>query len=104
MIRQVTAVGAALGAFGFSAPAMAANCADRDTVVERLASHYEESFTAGGLQTVQNKQTLVEVWSSEETGTFTVILTTPEGMACIVATGTDWYQAHLLAEPEGTES
>ena len=85
-------------------PAHAANCAKRDTVVERLQSHYFESFAGGGIQATRTTQSVVEVWASEKTGTFTVILTTPEGLSCIVATGTDWHQAHLLNEPEGTES
>ncbi|QFT94947.1 hypothetical protein FIU86_19010 [Roseovarius sp. THAF9] len=100
MIRQLSAVGAALGAFVMSTPAIAANCADRETVVERLAVHYDEQPTAAGLQTTEDKQALVEVWSSRETGTFTVMMTMPDGMTCIVATGTDWHQAapdaHIL--------
>ncbi len=87
-----------------SLPAFASNCAKRDMIVERLKSKYSESFAGGGLQATRTKHSVVEVWASEETGTFTVILTTPEGMACIVATGTDWYQAHSVDEPEGTES
>lgn len=85
-------------------PAQAGNCAKRDMVVERLKSKYSESFAGGGLQASQSQNSVVEVWASKKTGTFTVILTTPEGLACIVATGTDWYQAHLIDEPEGTES
>lgn len=104
MIRQLTAIWAALGAVGFGAPAMAANCADRDTVVDRLASHYDESFTAGGLQTVKDKQTFVEVWTSEETGTFTVMLTMPDGTTCVVATGTDWHQKTPQDEVSDTAS
>ena len=92
MIRQLTAVGAALGVFLTVTPAMAANCAKRELVVDRLETHYDERPTAAGLQTMSDKQTLVEVWSSEETGTFTVMLTLPDGMTCIVATGTDWHQ------------
>ncbi|MGK7650964.1 hypothetical protein ACSQ76_00545 [Roseovarius sp. B08] len=100
MIRQLTAVGAALGAFTTSTPAIAAQCADRETVVERLAAHYDEQPTAAGLQTADDKQALVEVWSSRETGTFTVMMTMPDGKTCIMATGTDWHQqgpdAHVL--------
>lgn len=93
MIRQLTAVGAVLGACVTSTPAIAANCADRETVVARLASHYDEQPTAGGLQSTDDEPALVEVWSSRKTGTFTVMMTRPDGMTCIVATGTDWHQA-----------
>jgi len=101
MIRQVLAVGLFIGLMTPSLPAQAAGCAKREQVVERLKTRYSESLTAGGLQASRNSQTIVEVWASKETGTFTVILTTPEGMSCVVATGTDWFQA---AEVEGTSS
>ncbi len=104
MYKRLLGFGLSIGVAAGSLPAHASNCAKRDLVVERLKSHYSESFAGGGLQVSRSKQSVVEVWASEKTGTFTVILTTPEGLACIVATGTDWYQAHLLNEPEGTES
>ena len=101
MIRQVLAVGIFIGLMIPSPPAQAASCAKREQVVERLKARYSESLTAGGLQASRTAQTIVEVWASEETGTFTVLLTTPEGMSCVVATGTDWFQA---AEVEDTSS
>lgn len=104
MYKHLFGAGLSISLVLASLPAFAANCAKRDRVVERLKTKYSESFAGGGLQASQSKSSVVEVWASKETGTFTVILTTPEGMACIVATGTDWYQAHLLDEPEGTES
>ncbi len=104
MYKHLLGTGLSICFIAASLPAHAANCAKRDAVVERLQSRYLESFAGGGLQASQTTQSVVEVWASEETGTFTVILTTPEGLSCIVATGTDWHQAHLLNEPEGTES
>ncbi len=104
MVRQLF-MAIAVAGFGLMAiPAHAASCADRDTVVKRLESQYDEMLSAGGLQTIRNKQTLVEVWSSQETGTFTVMLTTPDGLACVVATGTDWHQIDMDALPQGSES
>jgi len=104
MIKHLAAVGAVLGAGMTSTPAMAENCAARDTVVERLKSHYSEAPTAAGLQTVSEEQSMVEVWASEETGTFTVMLTMPDGMSCIVATGTDWHQKAQGAPVLGSAS
>lgn len=104
MIRHLSAVGAALSVFAMSTPAFAANCAERETVVSRLQSHYEEQPTAAGLQKLKNSQALVEVWSSAETGTFTVMMTLPDGMTCIVATGTDWHQNAPGAEVLGSAS
>ncbi len=104
MVRQLCVLAAVCGVGLFAGPAYAASCADRDTVVQRLQSQYDEMFSAGGLQTIRNKQTLVEVWSSQKTGTFTVMLTTPDGVACVVATGTDWHQINAEDIPQGSES
>ncbi|MBO9395308.1 hypothetical protein J7399_07735 [Shimia sp. R9_1] len=99
-------VGSAL-LFGMAAaapPAFAQGCADRETLVERLQSKYSEVRTAGGLHgSASNTQSaaLVEVWSSEKTGTFTVILTNAQGVSCVVAAGTDWFQHVPMPEPPG---
>lgn len=104
MYKHLLGAGLSISLALAALPASAGNCAQRDRVVERLKSKYSESFAGGGLQASRTRSSVVEVWASKETGTFTVILTTPEGMACIVATGTDWHQAHLVDVPEGTES
>lgn len=101
MVRQFLAVGVFMALMITSVPAQAMNCARREQMVERLKTRYSETLTGGGLQASSSAQTIVEVWSSRETGTFTVILTTPEGLACVVATGTDWFEA---AEAEDTSS
>lgn len=77
--------------FAFAAPAIAENCAKRDLIVQRLGAQYSEQLTAGGLQTDETTQSVVEVWASPETGTFTVMMTNPNGISCIMATGTDWF-------------
>ncbi|MGR3712857.1 MAG: hypothetical protein ACU0A6_07030 [Shimia sp.] len=91
--------GAVLFGMAATAPPLAAqalHCAARDRVVERLESRFSEVLTGGGLQGAANSgATLVEVWASKETGTFTVILTNPQGVSCIVAAGTDWHQEKL---------
>ena len=89
---------------GVGIPAAFAACAQRDIVVERLKSRYDESFAAGGLQTGASSSTLVEVWASEETGTFTVMLTSANGLSCVVATGTDWHQSKPVKTADGTKS
>lgn len=64
-------------------------CAERDMVVERLASGYGESFQGGG---IQSDQRIFEVWFSEEEGTWTILLTKADGTSCVMASGTDWRQ------------
>lgn len=70
------------------AAALAENtCANRDTVVERLAMGYGETFQGGG---IQSEERIFEVWYSEEDGTWTILLTKADGTSCVMASGTDW--------------
>lgn len=69
-------------------------CAQRDHIVSHLAQKFSESLTAAGVQQGGNDNSVIEVWTSHSTGTgtFTVMLTHPNGIACIIATGTDWFE------------
>lgn len=85
--------------------AQAATCATRDSVVKSLQSKYSEALTAGGLQMAAGAQTVMEIWSSADTGTYTVLLTNANGISCIVAAGTDFFKAVPIAVvSEGTAS
>jgi hypothetical protein len=85
-----------------ASPALAISCADRDRVVERLQTKFSESLTVGGLQKTQNALSVMEIWASYETGTYTVLLTNPNGITCIVAAGTDFFEATPKRSPHGT--
>lgn len=102
MLRHLTHAGLICGLITTAAPAFAANCAKRDIVVDRLKDKFSEQLAAGGLQASRTATTLVEVWASPETGTFTVMLTNANGVSCIVAAGTDWFADAPVAEPAGT--
>lgn len=93
MFKRILSAGLLFGMAATAPPAFASNCATRDTVVTRLQTKFSENLTAAGLQGTQALQTVVEVWASEDTGTFTVIVTSPHGISCVVAMGTDWFQA-----------
>lgn len=84
--------------------ASAATCAKRDKVVAQLEGKYAEQLTAGGLHATDTKTTLVEVWTSPETGTFTVLLTNPAGLSCVVASGTDWFNQKPADRVKGVPS
>ena len=101
MYKQILNAGLLIGVLGSPGPAQAASCANRDMVVDRLQTQYSEQLTAGGMQTAQS---IMEVWTSEDTGTFTVILTSPNGQSCVVATGTHWFTKDAIIEPAGTAS
>ena len=62
----------------------ARNCGPREAVVDRLAEGYGETRQSMGLGA---NNSVVEVFASDETGTWTITVTTPNGMTCLVASG-----------------
>ncbi|WP_099827227.1 hypothetical protein [Oceaniglobus indicus] len=60
------------------------NCAARATVVERLNGQFGETRQSIGL--ASNAQ-VVEVFASVATGTWTILVSTPAGVSCVVAAG-----------------
>lgn len=77
------------------------NCGTRDTVVERLASKYGESRQSIGMAP---KGRVVEVFASQETGTWTITVTMPNGMMCLVASGQSYENLDEPAKPAGIRS
>jgi hypothetical protein len=39
---------------------------------------------------------VVEFWASEKTGSFTVLVTYPNGVTCILASGQNWIEKPVL--------
>ena len=74
------------------------NCAERDRVVKSLESSYGESFAGGGMQ---NAQQIIEIWYSEDKGTWTILMTRANGRSCIMASGTNWREGTVVKVPEG---
>jgi hypothetical protein len=56
-------------------------------VKTRLAGAFAEEPISGGLQDDGN---LLSIFVSSQTGTWTAVTTSPQGMSCIVAVGHDW--------------
>lgn len=79
--------------FGMAAnapPALAQGlCASRDSVTKRLSDVFSERPIAGGLQ---SNQRVIEIWSSPETGSFTILLTRPDGISCIMSSGSHFHK------------
>lgn len=61
-------------------------CAPHNEIVEHLASKYDEHQVALGAET---RGPIVEVFVSAG-GTWTLIVTTPDKNACVVAAGENW--------------
>ena len=76
----------AIGALMVSATLTQAqqNCAARDRVIERLASAYGETRQSIGLS---RNNTMIEVFASADTGTWTITVTNASGLTCLVASG-----------------
>lgn len=64
--------------------AQAATCADHGVVVQRLAEVYGESRQSIGLA---HDHSVVEVFASMDTGSWTITVTQPGGPTCLVAAG-----------------
>lgn len=60
------------------------NCAPRAIVLERLADQYGESRQGIGLA---QQGSVMELFASGETGTWTITVTMPNGLTCLVASG-----------------
>lgn len=63
-----------------------ANCKQRDQLVATLSQKYKESRRGYGLS---NKYQVLELYASDN-GTWTAVVTTPDGKSCIVAAGEAW--------------
>jgi hypothetical protein len=97
MFKRLISTALIFGAAALAPPASAQSmqCLPRAALIERLTVDFNEEITGGGLQ---NPQQLLEVWSSASTGSFTVFITRPSGIACIVATGLHWNSAYAVKD------
>lgn len=62
-------------------------CGNRDAVVAELAGRYGE--TRRGIGIAAN-DTVMEIFAAETTGTWTITVTLPQGVTCLVASGTNF--------------
>jgi len=78
----------------------ARNCGPRDTVVNRLADGYGETRKSMGLGA---NNSVVEVFASAESGTWTITVTTPNGLTCLVASGQAFEELAEVLPSKGSE-
>lgn len=62
-------------------------CGKRAEIVAALQKRYGESAAGVG---IAGENRVVELWSSAETGTWTLLMTRTDGVACMMASGEDW--------------
>ena len=72
-------------------------CAQRSNVIDALDSQYKESPRAIGLV---SKEAVLEIFVSE-TGTWTVVVTDPAGVSCVLAAGQSWEEIPLASNAPG---
>jgi hypothetical protein len=88
MKQDILALGLGVGAILLTAGQLhaqgAARCADRAAVVQRLTESYGETRQSIGLA---SDRQVVEVFASDETGSWTITVTMANGMTCLVAAG-----------------
>ena len=74
-------------------------CASRTVTVDHLATKYSEAPVAIGLA---NNGGVIELLSSKEGTSWTIIITMPNGTACMIAAGTGWETIPQMPRENGT--
>lgn len=84
MLRKLFLISLALVAItGLLSPAQAVMCTKRSELLTALDTRYHERAQAIGLI---SKRGVLEVYASQK-GTWTVFVTNPNGISCVVASG-----------------
>jgi hypothetical protein len=73
-------------------PAPPQQCDQRARVIGHLAQKYQETPVAIG---VTSSGGMVEVLTTGDGGTWTIILSNPNGTSCLVAAGEGWRALHF---------
>ncbi len=91
-------VAAAAFAASLAVPAWAQTvCSPREMVIDKLVGNYGETVQVVGLGT---DGVFVEVWANDETGTWTIVVTRVDGLACPIASGHS-YESISPTGPKG---
>lgn len=69
-------------------------CAERKIITDSLAKDYSESPMAQGVSDTGN---VVEVLTTKDGNTWTILLTMPDGTSCVLATGQSWEAVPQMA-------
>ena len=70
-----------------AAAAQAASCETRDKITAQLNDIYGESRLGMG---IAGETSIFEVWTSDATGSWTILETTLDGLTCVIAVGEGW--------------
>ena len=84
LLIAVSVTGAPAAAGGSGSPPV---CAERAELVARLTGTFGERRQSYGLARGRG---LVELYANPRSGTWTILLTRPDGTACLIAAGEAW--------------
>ncbi|WP_370399953.1 hypothetical protein [Sulfitobacter sp. JB4-11] len=98
MYKRLLSTALVFGMASLAPPVHAAGCAPRDDIVARLGEQYAETLTARGLQ---DETTLMEIFTSSTSGSYTVLLSRADGISCVVSTGDHWITEMPVKVPDG---
>ncbi len=62
----------------------AQNCAPREDIIQRLAETYGETRRGIG---IARQGSVMEVYASDSSGSWTITVTLPDGVTCLIASG-----------------
>lgn len=97
----VLMTGAALSFCGAMAQAGQPACGSRDSIVTKLKANFQESHRASGLE---SDTKMIEIWTSETSGSWTILVTKASGVSCIAAAGKNWLDMPTAPIPVGKAS
>lgn len=91
MIRGVLPLVALTAIMVSATPAAAQGvCAERNSLVTKLQQDFSEAPSAAG---ISDSGAVIEVLSARDGKTWTILMTTPDGVSCVLATGEAWERA-----------
>lgn len=70
-------------------------CTTHEQMVKQLESKYSERRVAVALS---EKGSLIEIYSSPDGATWTMVVTLIDGRSCILIAGKDWFDARQVAQ------
>lgn len=102
MFKRLITAALVFGAAATAPPVVQAQaqmlCGPRELLVQRLAEDYGEDQKGAGLR---GPGALYELWISDRTGSWTFIVTRPDGVACMLADGQNWVDMPKAEEVAG---
>jgi len=88
MFKRIVTAALIFGMAAIAPPAQAqVACAKRTQITSRLTERFGETPVGIGLSSATQ---IIEVWASEQTQTWTILLTDTHDRSCVIASGTAW--------------